>query len=161
MRWLSLFIAALFCLPLAAHPSASADEAKDAKDKSAEWTDGSVWEAIMETLTEKGKETTTEVTFEVTKRDGKSFAGRESGGKVILEFEGEVNATGKITLTITKIAEAPEAWRKGPGRNVVGLKQTGLIDAKSVTLKTIKRDPDHPATAASISIWKLKLKEDK
>ena len=161
MRRVSLFLAALFCVALLAQQSASADETRlKPTDKSKEWTGGSVWEGIANHRYSNGTEGANPITFEIAKRDGKSFKGRSiSGdGTVIMEFDGEVRATGTINITITKVVAAPEEWKKTIGRNVVGTKMSGKVDGKSVTLRAIKPDSGHPKRALTHT-YKLKLKD--
>jgi hypothetical protein len=162
MRQVTLFIAALFCLALAVQHFALADEVKETKDKGKEWAEASVWDGVGKTRWPKGGITTGDIHCEVTKRDGKSFEARYVLGDngIVMKFEGEVDATGKINFTITKIAKAPNEWMAGPGRNMVGVKGSGAVDGKTVSLKAVQPDPDHPKTAEFIHTWKLKLKGD-
>jgi hypothetical protein len=149
---------------LVAQHSGSAE--KDATtDKGKEWAEGTIWEGISKSRVPSGQEYSAGTTAYVTKREGKAFEGRFSTGdgadEVVLEFEGEVDVTGKTSIKITKATGGPEGWKKGNGRNIVGVNWSGMIDGKSVTLKAVQRDPDHPKTAATIWSCKLKLKEDK
>jgi hypothetical protein len=98
----------------------------------------------------------------VTKRDGKSFEGRSesSDGDLVLEFEGEVDGAGKLSLTITKIAKATDEFKKSLGaRNIVGVKASGAVDGKSATWKWAQPYADNPKGAPRTGIVKLKLKE--
>ena len=62
MRQVSILIAALFCLALVAFQSASADDAKEAKDKGAEWAEGSVWQGTIKSRGPNGEVRTGDVT---------------------------------------------------------------------------------------------------
>ena len=150
----------LCCLAFVAQQSAARDD--DTTDKSKEWTEGSVWEGIRRGSASNGAVFTQPVTAVVTKREGKSFEGRfEFGdGKVVLEFEGEADVTGKLKITITKIANASdEAKKSDAGRNIVGTKVKGTVDGKSATLK-YRRSPGDPLKGTpNTATITLKLKD--
>jgi hypothetical protein len=161
MRRIAMFLPVLCCLALVAQQSAARDDAT--KDKSKEWKEGSVWEGIGKTTWPAGNLTTGTATLEITKRDGKSFEGRSGPDENNHWcFEGKVDADGEIKYTITKLVGVVNSveWMKGPGRNIVGCKGSGTVDGKSVTLKLIQPDPDHPKNARIIRTSKLKLKTD-
>jgi hypothetical protein len=161
MRRISMFLPVLCCLAFVVQQSAARDD--DTKDKSKEWVKGSVWQGIHRRNLSNGEVSTGAVTAIVTKREGKSFEGRfEFGdGLIVLEFEGEVDVTGKLNITITKIANASDEWKKGPDAgNVVGTKTPGTVDGKSATL-TYRKSPGDPLKGASpTGTIKLKLKSD-
>jgi hypothetical protein len=149
MRRIAMFLPVLCCLALVAQQSAARDG--ETKDKSKEWTEGSVWQGTVRSNLSNGEVRTAAVTAVVTKREGKSFEGRFEGedGEIVLEFEGEVDVTGKANITITKIAKASEEWKKGPiARNIVGTKTNGTVDGKSAILK-YRRSPGDPLKGPS------------
>ena len=78
-------------------------------------------------------------------------------------FEGEVEANGDMKFTVTRLSgvgQEYEEWLKQGGRNLVGLTASGTVEGKSVILKMVKPDPDHPKEARTIKTYKLKLKGD-
>ena len=147
-------------------PSASADKTRlKAKDKSKEWKEGSVWEGTVKSKFPNGAVQTGSLTLEITKRDGKSFkgwAGKDDNHCGL--FEGDVEANGDMKFTIKKLlreGQEYEEWlKRGNGRNMVGLAISGTVDGKSVSLKAVQPDPDHPKNARIIRTWKFKLKTD-
>jgi hypothetical protein len=160
MRRIAMCIPVLCCLPFVAQQSAARDDVT--KDNSEEWQEGSVWGGIMKIQWSSGKENSYAQIVEVTKRDGKSFEGQWRGTSdkpVVLDFEGEVDGRGSMTITFTKIVNAPEEWRKSTGRNILGVRSRGKVGGKSVTLRSVWPDPDHPKGTPTIITTKLKLKE--
>jgi hypothetical protein len=160
MRRISMFLPVLCCLAFVVQPSAARDD--DAKDKSKEWVEGSVWKGILKVRRSNGEVRTGDVTIIITKRDGKSFEGtyqfEDKTG--VLEFEGEVDVAGKMKLTITKLANASDDDKKSLYlRNIVGTKGSGTIDGKSVVLKYVHPRADNPNGAPETGTIKVKLKE--
>jgi hypothetical protein len=160
MRRISMFLPVLCCLAFVAQQSAARDDA--VKDKGKEWVEGSVWVGTVKSRSANGEVSTADVTVVVTKRDGKSFEGRYEfrGGELALEFEGELDSAGKISLTVTKIAMATDEYKKSlAAKNIVGVKGSGAVDGKSVTLKYAQPYADNPKGAPRTGTVKLKLKE--
>jgi hypothetical protein len=159
MRRVAMFLPVLCCLAFVVQQSA-AREHDATTDKSKEWTEGSVWEGIMRQSASNGAVGTAAVTAVVTKREGKSFEGRFelADGAVVLEFEGEADVTGKLKITITKIANASDEW-KNSNRNVVGTKTNGTVDGKSAILKFRKSPGDPLKGTPNTGTITLKLKD--
>jgi|SRR5665213_1485592 len=158
MRRIAMFLPVLCCLAFVAQQSAARDD--DTKDKSKEWVKGSVWEGILRRSLSNGEVITGPTTAVVTKREGKSFEGRFefADGAIVLEFEGEAGDTGKLNITITKIANASDEWKKSQ-KNVVGTKANGTVDGKSAILK-FRMSPGDPLKGTpNTGTITLKLKD--
>jgi hypothetical protein len=156
-----MFLPVLCCLTLVAQQSAARDDA--AKDKGKEWTEGSVWKGISKSTHPDGSENSRDATAVVTKRDGKSFEARfeMNDGKVFLEWEGEVDVAGKMKFAITKIAKVPDEFKNAEWfQNLVGVKGSGTIDGKSVTLNYVRPQSNNPKGVPNHFTIKLKLKAD-
>jgi hypothetical protein len=161
MRRISMVIPVLCCLAFVVQQSA-AREHDATTDKSKEWTEGSVWEGIMRFSRSNGEVRTLPTTAVVTKREGKSLEGRFefADASVVLEFEGEAGVTGKLKITITKIANASDEWKKGDdARNIVGTKMNGTVDGKSAILKFRRSQGDPLKGTPNTGTITLKLKD--
>lgn len=160
MRRIAMFLPVLCCLAFVAQQSAARDDA--VKDKGREWMEGSVWKGTRKSKTPDGGENSGDVTAVVTKRDGKSFESRFEfrDGEVVLECEGEVDSAGKMNITITKIVKASDEYKNSlDAKNVVGVKGSGTIDGKSVTLKLVRAQANNRKGVPNYGTIKLKLKD--